>query len=66
MIYIILIALAIAIPIVYLNSKRLKLPNVYLVTGGVKTGKSFYLLNLLLNNIERTYLWLQLNAFLSS
>lgn len=27
--------------IFYIRSKRLKLPNVYLVTGGVKTGKSF-------------------------
>lgn len=53
MIYVILIGLLIAIPIVYLHSKRLKLPNVYLITGGVKTGKSFVSVNLAIKQYRK-------------
>ena len=63
--YLIIIALVLFVLYLYLkNAKKLKLPNVYLITGGVKTGKSYlsvrlaikqYKKNLLIAKIKRLF-----------
>lgn len=63
MIYLIIIAILIIAFIIYLQSKQLKLPNVYLVTGGVKTGKSYLSVRLAIKTFKKNLFKAKIKRF---